>query len=175
MGNNNCCGCNETPNMQKKLLMKQKVNINKKPKQTNKTQKNKHITDKKFETHQPNNNDDKISKLDLAEISTEISECKSVKDKKTANKISMKQANLAHQNTHITDTKAHAPNHNEDKYMSDEPSKINSDVFKDDNNNHECKKDTDKDPIGACKSIKRLISSLRYYSSLDIINNTNDQ
>eukprot|EP01084_Bolivina_argentea_P179349 309930_1 len=135
MGNSNCCGCNENPNKQKEILMKQEANINKKQKQKNKTQNNK---------HKPNNNEDKISKLNFSESSTEFSECKSVKDINTANEISVKQANLAHQNTPITDTKAHAPNHNEDKYMSDEPNKINK-----------CDKNNINDPIKACKPIKR--------------------
>eukprot|EP01084_Bolivina_argentea_P292984 503839_1 len=159
MGNNNCCGCNENPNMQKKLLMKQKVNINKKQKQTNK-----HITNKKFEGHEPNKNEDKISKLDLSAI-------------KTANKkISMKQTNLAHQNTPITSTKAHVANHNEDKYSSDEASKMNFDVFKDENDINKCDKNNiNNNPIDSCKPVKRLISSLKYYEMLDIMNNKDDQ
>eukprot|EP01084_Bolivina_argentea_P292985 503841_1 len=177
MGNNNCCGCNENPNMQKKLLMKQKVNINKKPKQTNKTQKNKHITNKEFESHEASNNEDKISKLDLSAIKTEFYERKSVKDTKTANKkISMKQTNLAHQNTPITSTKAHVANHNEDKYSSDEASKMNFDVFKDENDINKCDKNNiNNNPIDSCKPVKRLISSLKYYEMLDIMNNKDDQ
>eukprot|EP01084_Bolivina_argentea_P187363 322754_1 len=129
MGNNNCCGCNETPNRQKELLMKQKLNINKNPKQTNKTQKNKHITeDKQFKPHESNNNEDKL-----------------VKDKISP----------------ITDTTTYAPHHNEDKYMSNEPSKIDFDVFQDENDINKCDKNNiNNDPIKACKPLQRLISSL---------------
>eukprot|EP01084_Bolivina_argentea_P219498 372263_1 len=128
MGSNHCCGCNENPNIQKEIWMKPKPKP--KPKQRNITQEN------KPKAHEPNNNEHKISKLGLSEINTEFHECKSGKDKNSANKISMKQVNikkeikqtnLAHQNTintSITNAKVHAPNHDEAKHMSDEPAKI---------------------------------------------------
>eukprot|EP01084_Bolivina_argentea_P179352 309933_1 len=100
MGNNNCCGCKENPNRKKEILMKQKkVNTKQKPKQTNITQENKHIVDmyNELKAHERNDNEDKMSKLDLSEIKTEISECKSMKQVNIKKKI--KQANLGHQNT----------------------------------------------------------------------------
>eukprot|EP01084_Bolivina_argentea_P120478 213565_1 len=173
MGNNNCCGCNENGSKHKKtILMKQKVNVKQK---TNVTQENKHITDKELETLKSYNNEDKISKLDLSEIKAEFHECESVKVKKTANIMSMKQSNSAHQNTPVTDPKAYAPNHNQDK-DSAELSKIDVNIFKDENNINKCNKNgINNDPIESCKPLKRLISSLKYYQMLDVINNKDHQ
>eukprot|EP01084_Bolivina_argentea_P032947 60973_1 len=60
--------------------------------------------------------------------------------------------------------------------MSDEPSKIDLDVFKDETDINKCiKNNSNNDPIEACKPIRRLISSLKYYEMLDIINNKDHQ
>eukprot|EP01084_Bolivina_argentea_P187364 322756_1 len=115
-----------------------------------------------------------MSKLDLSEIKTEFSECKSMKQVNIKKKI--KQANLGHQNTTIIYTKAHTPNHNEDKNMSDQPTKIDFNVLADENDINKCDKNNiNNDPIKTCKPLKRLISSLKYYQTLDVTNNKDHQ
>eukprot|EP01084_Bolivina_argentea_P112928 201373_1 len=51
---------------------------------------------------------------------------------------------------------------------------IDVNVFKDNKNGNKCGKHNDN-PIEACKAVKRLVLALKYYSSLALITNTDDQ
>eukprot|EP01084_Bolivina_argentea_P263325 445649_1 len=51
---------------------------------------------------------------------------------------------------------------------------IDANVFKCNETVNKCDKHNDK-PIEACNAVKRLVLALKYYSTLDLINNTEDQ
>eukprot|EP01084_Bolivina_argentea_P111482 198878_1 len=58
--------------------------------------------------------------------------------------------------------------------MTTKSSKIDLDTFKDISN--KCNQDDNNDdPIDSCKAVKRLVSSLKYYSMLDLTNNKDHQ
>eukprot|EP01084_Bolivina_argentea_P200361 342630_1 len=51
---------------------------------------------------------------------------------------------------------------------------IDVNVFKDNKTVNKCGKHNDN-PIEACDAVKRLVLALKYYSTLDLITNTEDQ
>eukprot|EP01084_Bolivina_argentea_P263324 445648_1 len=64
----------------------------------------------------------------------------------------------------------------DDEHIKTTMSNMNIDVniFKHNETVNKCDKHNDK-PIEACNAVKRLVLALKYYSTLDLINNTDNQ
>eukprot|EP01084_Bolivina_argentea_P200360 342627_1 len=98
----------------------------------------------------------------------------------TGDAINQEDDHSHHTNTsihHFETNNTHNDEHNEDNNkIKTIMANINIDinVFKDNKTVKKCDKHNDN-PIEACEAVKRLVLTLKYYSSLDLITNTEDQ